>query len=304
MVDLKIKLPEGFLDEEVRCGYLVTSEMKKVWAVMLDLLVEFDRVCQKHQLKYLASWGTMLGAVRHKGFIPWDDDLDVQMFRDDYDKLLEIAPQEFKSPYFFQSKYTDPGMGYLCCKLRNSETTALSPEEKYSVTDYNKGIFIDVFPVDRIPDDEEERKALFSSIKQKRLSVIREGRKIGVFSESKKFLQRSIKRIMYQLLSRRRRKHLPDFLREYTELNELCKQYNATPTEQVAMLMFYPPESNIMSYDDYRESVLMDFEFLKIPVAKGYDHALKTLYGDYHKFYIKEKHTDFFDTDRSYREYC
>lgn len=304
MVDLKIKLPEGFLDEEVRCGYLVTSEMKKVWAVMLDLLVEFDRVCQKHQLKYLASWGTMLGAVRHQGFIPWDDDLDVQMFREDYDKLLEIAPQEFKSPYFFQSKYTDPGMGYLCCKLRNSETTALSPEEKYSVTDYNKGIFIDVFPVDRIPDDEEERKALFSSIKQKRLSVIREGRKIGVFSESKKFLQRSIKRIMYQLLSRRRRKHLPDFLREYTELNELCKQYNATPTEQVAMLMFYPPESNIMSYDDYRESVLMDFEFLKIPVAKGYVHALKTLYGDYHKFYIKEKHTDFFDTDRSYREYC
>lgn len=69
-------------------------------------------------------------------------------------------------------------------------------------------------------------------------------------------------------------------------------------------MTFYPPEANIMSYEDYRESVLMDFEFLKIPVARGFDHALRVLYDDYHQFYVKEKHTEFFDTDRSYREYC
>ena len=103
MVNLKIQLPEGFLNEEVRCGYVVTHEMKKAWAVMLDLLAELDRVCKKNNIKYYANGGTMLGAVRHKGFIPWDDDIDVMMFREDYDRLMEIGPKEFTYPYFFQN---------------------------------------------------------------------------------------------------------------------------------------------------------------------------------------------------------
>ena len=136
MVPLKITLPEHFLDEEERCGYVVSHEMKKVWAVMLDLLAEFDRVCKKNNLNYQASWGTLLGAVRHKGYIPWDDDMDVQMFREDYDKLCTIGPSEFRHPYFFQSKITDPGAGSFFCILRNSETTALSSSETNSITDY------------------------------------------------------------------------------------------------------------------------------------------------------------------------
>lgn len=303
MVPLKISLPDHFLDEEERCGYVVSHEMKKVWAVMLDLLAEFDRVCKKHNLKYQASWGTLLGAVRHKGIIPWDDDLDVQMFREDYDKLCELGPSEFQHPYFFQSKYTDPGMGYLCCKLRNSETTALSKSEKNSITDYNKGIFIDIFPVDRIPDDPNERESLFNAVKEKRLEVIAEGRKLGIFSETESKIQHIVKKLLYKILVGRRKRHLPEFLQSYKELNKLCGKFNQTETQQVAMLMYYPPEANIMYREDYEEIVYMDFEFLKIPVAKGYDHALKTLYGDYMKFYIKEAHSAFFDTDKSYIEY-
>ena len=84
MQKLKIDLPDGFLDEEIREGYLVTSDMKKVWAVELDLFAEFDRVCRKYDITYYADAGTMLGAVRHKGFIPWDDDIDVKLSRENY----------------------------------------------------------------------------------------------------------------------------------------------------------------------------------------------------------------------------
>ena len=120
MVDLNIELPKGFLEEEVRCGYTVTRKMKEVWAVELDLLKEFKRVCNKYDLKYCADGGTLLGAIRHQGFIPWDDDLDIAMLRKDFEKLNEVAPAEFKKPYFWQTEETDKGSARGHAQLRYS----------------------------------------------------------------------------------------------------------------------------------------------------------------------------------------
>ena len=164
MVNLKITLPEGFLNEEVRSGYRVSHETKKVWAVELDLLAEFQRVCQKHNIKYIASGGTMLGAVRHKGFIPWDDDIDLMLMREEYDKLCEIAPSEFKHPYFFQTSKTDLGYFKGFARLRNSETTAIFAYERDSKFRINQGIFIDIFPMDNVVDDKELLEIQYNNV--------------------------------------------------------------------------------------------------------------------------------------------
>ena len=87
--------------------YIVTEETKKLWTVELDLLEKFKEICAKHSLRYYALAGTLLGAVRHRGFIPWDDDIDVAMPWEDCKKLMEIAPREVSFPYFFQDHLTE-----------------------------------------------------------------------------------------------------------------------------------------------------------------------------------------------------
>ena len=95
-----------FFREETRCDFLVTTERKKIWAVELDLLMQFDRVCRKHGLRYFMFVGSLLGAIRHRGFVPWDDDIDLVLPRDDYETMLKLG-DEFPAPYFLQSPWTD-----------------------------------------------------------------------------------------------------------------------------------------------------------------------------------------------------
>ena len=89
----------------MRSGFLVTSHRKKLWNVQIGLIKEFERICKKHNIKWFAFYGTLLGAARHKGFIPWDDDVDVAMLRPDYNKFLDIAADEIKYPYFLDNWY-------------------------------------------------------------------------------------------------------------------------------------------------------------------------------------------------------
>ena len=95
------------LEEETRCGYLITAKMKSVWNIQIDLVQKLLEVCKRYDLRIWADSGTLIGTIRHKGYIPWDDDIDLVMMRDDYDKLLAVSNAEFKSPYFFQTAYSE-----------------------------------------------------------------------------------------------------------------------------------------------------------------------------------------------------
>lgn len=139
------------LEEEVRCGFKVSEKRKKIWKTQLDIALEVKRICEKHNIAYFIMWGTLLGAVRHKGYIPWDDDFDIAFLRKDYEKFCKIAREEIKYPFFFQDALSDREFFIGYARIRDSRTTGWilwNPSPSY-----NNGIYIDIFPFDVIPSN-------------------------------------------------------------------------------------------------------------------------------------------------------
>lgn len=133
------------------------SKLKEAQKVMFSLLETFDMVCQKHHLTYWLDHGTLLGAVRHQGFIPWDDDLDVTMPREDYEKFLYYAREELPESIFLQTKKTDPCSPVHYAKLRDRNSTYIDAWEEGKNICYHQGIFIDIFPVNYIGYAKKEK---------------------------------------------------------------------------------------------------------------------------------------------------
>lgn len=308
MVDLKIQLPEHFLDEEVRCDYTVTRQMKEVWAVELDLLAEFDRVCKLHGIKYVAYAGTALGAVRHKGFIPWDDDIDLTIDRENYEKLCDVA-YEFKEPYFFQTQETDPGSYRGHAQLRRSDTTGILKSELARKFSFNQGIFIDIFPIDRIPDDPEEQKRYFDELDKykTRYSLLHAFYRNPGSNDPKK---RAIKLFFNKVLNfvDPKQKLLSHYFWKVEKLKLKYKDSDYKYGLNIAMTRFKKRRSvkpiDMANYS--LEPVMADFEFIQIPLPNRYEADIIANFGKDYMVYKKwgQAHGGvIFDAGKSYREY-
>ena len=269
MVDLNIKLPESFLQEEERDGYLVSAKMKELWAVQLDLLCELDRVCKKYGLKYILDFGTLLGAIRHKGYIPWDDDLDVSMLREDYDKLMEVGPKEFKHPYFLQNQITDKYYADCVTKLRRSDTLFINQYHKGVTNRYNQGIFIDIFVFDNV--NEVEENALKAISKNSRNAYFR--MMVLAYPPMKndgiKFPFKMIRLLLYKLRYGSGKK-------EYQRLEQRAKECPRTGI--VCSVMYVNPHCRPL--DVYDEIIEVPFEQFMMPVPARNNEVLRLLYGD------------------------
>lgn len=263
----------SFLNEEVRCDYRVVTELKKVWAIQLELLSKFDEVCKANNIEYTIWAGTLLGAVRHHGYIPWDDDLDVAMTRENFEKLLKLE-KNFKDPFFLQYALND--RKYFCeyARLRNSETTGIIAWNNSK--EYNNGIYIDIFVLDGCPTGSfRTKKYLFK--RKVFLSLLNSY--YGKYPV-KKTLKNKVKRILLFL-----GRHLYSYERLY-HLNNKNLSCFTKKTNKIGLLTH--GLEFVKKYWCYKEDLLEmtegDFEGLKVPMPKNYDQILKNMYGDYMSF--------------------
>lgn len=257
------------LEPEIRNGYNISAEMKKVWAIEMQLLKKLLEVCDKYNLKIWAEGGTLLGAVREKGFIPWDDDIDMVMPREDYDNLGEVALEEFKSPYFFQSGYTDLFPNGMT-RLRMDGTAAILAQSLFH--DCHQGIFIDIFPLDVIPDDQNELKEFINQ-------------KVHKKQEFELFFKNhwSLLNFKYDwiLLKTKIKIWTIGFNSAFHAYDQFIKQYAKSNNEYISLISW--------NYDDryrrkrvwYNETIYIQFEDIYLPVPADYDKILTQQYGDY-----------------------
>ena len=158
-MSVHFELANEYFRDEVREDFTVPALMKRCWGAQLKVLEEFDRVCEKHGLKWFAFCGTLLGAVRHKGFIPWDDDIDIAMLREDYEQFLRVAPLELPKGYFMIN-YDEPDHEYDCLtRVNNSRRVIFAEEERKAFCLFPYPAGLDLYPLDFVSGDPSERKA-------------------------------------------------------------------------------------------------------------------------------------------------
>lgn len=272
MIPINFEYDPDFLKEEERNGYLVKENMKKLWLVQLDMLNEIIRICDKHNIIYWAEGGTLIGAVRHKGYVPWDDDIDILMFRKDYDKFIEVAKDELKYPYYMEPLIARghilriKRLDTTCCYLKNK--TELNINKRF-MTPKKLCVTIDIFCADNYPDGQEERDKFKQDLKElnnkyrycKRI-YLNNYHRAGVDIEKMKSYKRS----------------LEHSLEEY---DKFCQKYNDTETECIFNNAFptLETEKGQMRYrEDYAEEIYLPFEMLTLRCPKGYERVLDMHY--------------------------
>ena len=224
--------------------------LHKLWEHELIILDEFVRICKKHNLQYYLMWGTLIGAVRHGGFIPWDDDIDIGMPREDYKKFLKIAQDELGERFFLQCSKTDKYMPVSFAKIRLNNTAF------YGKGDNNfkrhRGIFIDIIPM----DSRKLKEGFWYKVKQRVANTIK-------YHISNKLQGVSTKRTFYLNLF------------PYSWLTSLRDKLYEGKGD------CYETWGYVFSKSDFTPATELDFCGKKYSAPKDYDKVLTTIYGNY-----------------------
>lgn len=254
--------------------------VKQVQDVQMRLLYRFKELCEKYHLTFYLMYGTLLGAVRHQGKIPGDDDIDVALPRADYDKLLQIASDELEEPFFLQTPANDNCFYGGYSKLMNLDTSAIKVQNWW--TDCQEGISIDIFPLDYgyIDKRREKRKSRKITFYQRLLFA----RAYGYFANFQDMPLLVWKAYKYwgKLYKKEKLVQL---------LDEACKEGDESADAPYGIYTHYVTGETVKKFavKDFEETLVMRYEALNMPVPSGYDHILRARYGkDYMRILMKQ----------------
>lgn len=269
------------------------EKLRDLQLAQIEILKEIDSVCKKNSLKYSLYAGTLLGAVRHKGFIPWDDDLDICMPREDYDKFLEVWKDEEHPGFLIQNKENMRRFSQSFTKIRKDHTTFWQKGEPND--QYHLGIFVDIFPIDRIPNGWFRRKifqleCVLYQIYTREYAPI----------YGKKMEKRITKLLLFLIPKWIRPTVRKKLLNKITKWND-DESLNTIATEIMSTIKMPLPTRML---DEY---VYMDFDGQKFMCFKMWDEYLSLKYHDYMQLPPEEErvwkhHPVVLDFEHNYEE--
>ena len=248
--------------------------LREAQLIMLDMLVEFDAICKKHNLQYWLDSGTLLGAVRHKGFIPWDDDIDISMPIEDYLTFQKIAVDELSSDIFLQTKQSDKSFLFDYMKLRSNRASIIEFHEKDKEINYHQGIFVDIFPMLSISNT-KENKQFYSDI----LKLIREASAVSLHTPEGKNLPKIREKLVASLRELHQgwenNKNMVIYSGEMPDSSTWFEQNKLFPLKKIT---FEGIEFNAPNDLDHYLTSIYSFDYTTIPPPeKRRIHAHKVL---------------------------
>lgn len=284
-----------FLRPEVRCDFFVDTSRKKLWYCELEIMSAFDELCKKYKLEYFLLGGSAIGAVRHNGFIPWDDDLDIGMYRDDFDKLIKVIGIELGKQYTIEYGPLDDERVSFLLRIRDDKTTGIVVDE-YK---HHKGggIFIEIYPYDKVPQNIFLwKKQLFIS---SQLAFMLGNRNSEYKYTGRLGMLQKISRMM----------SIEQLWRKF-DIN--CRKYNSSNSQFVnrPSTPSYVKNRSHYTITQVKETIYHPFEFTQLKIQKDYDECLRISFnedymtlpsvvdrGTHHKNIV------FYDPDRPYEFY-
>lgn len=273
--------PKEFFEESTYMGFTTAELMKRLWAASIEVIEAVDKVCKENDIKYFADFGTLLGAVRHKGFIPWDDDVDLSMLREDYDKFIQVAPTALPKNFVLSGMYSDSNLlkeSNKTLHIRVIADPALTLPEL--MTRFHSfpfaGIGIDIFPLDYEPRNDNEASDIVTVV-----AHIMELTTNWDDIKNDRSTEKKLKEIEQACGA--------SIDRKGDVVNQLLRLADAvcalTPREESDIVVNF--ESFVMGHEAehkkecFDEIIDLPFEVMQIKAPKGYDAVLTAEYGDY-----------------------
>ena len=252
--------------------------MEEYQAVLLEILRDIDRVCEKHNILYYMSGGTLIGAIREKGFLAWDDDLDINMPRPDYERFLRVADSELDGKYTFLSSNDKKGNFFQYKKMSKVYDTTTFIEEGSPSFKVRYGIYVDIFAVDGTPNDENLQdkhiKKIFRTREKDAFFAYQYDYNKGAktFKGKLAYITRSFIGKIYRIILRR----------PYAKkLDKLLKKYDFYKSDMVGVLPWTKNHTGLFTRQAMEKVVKVEFAGEEFNAPIGYDENLTVAYGDY-----------------------